>query len=120
MIATVDPRRALPHDQPMTQLPDDALSDQIRIRLRQLLAERGNGRSISLAEAAQVIAEQTGTHWHELMRPVRTVVAALASQGLIDVIQEASTVDVREIRGPVRLRLRDTAIAMSAHRSSPD
>lgn len=97
----------------MSQLPDDSLSRHIRSRLQQMLVERGSGNSISLAETAQVIAEQTGGRWQEIMRPVRIVVAALASQGVIDVIQQDNAVNIDEIRGPVRLRLRDAAVAMS-------
>lgn len=99
----------------MSQLPDDSLSDHIRIRLQKLLVERGSGQSVSLAETAQVIAEQTGARWQEIMRPVRTVVAALASQGVIEVIQQDCAVNIHESRGPVRLRLRDAAIVMSPH-----
>lgn len=98
----------------MSQLPDDPLADSIRRRLHGLLLERGVGNSVSLSETAQVIAEQLGKDWHEIMRPVRTVVAALASSGLIDVIQQDVTVDIAESRGPVRLRLRSAAVAMAA------
>jgi hypothetical protein len=40
------------------------------------------------------------------MRPVRTVAAAMAEAGAIEVLQHESVVDIGDVRGPVRLRLR--------------
>jgi hypothetical protein len=40
------------------------------------------------------------------MRPVRTVAAAMAEAGAIEVLQHEAVVDIGDVRGPVRLRLR--------------
>ncbi|MEO8011119.1 MAG: DUF3253 domain-containing protein [Dokdonella sp.] len=72
----------------------------------ELLVARGPGRSIDVSEAAQCLALRIGYHWHDLMRPVRTVSAALADAGTVEALQNEAVVDIRAARGPVRLRLR--------------
>ncbi|WP_440222296.1 DUF3253 domain-containing protein [Dokdonella sp. MW10] len=87
-------------------LTDDALADRIRECLIELLLARGAGRTIALSEAAQAVSMRIGYHWRDLMRPVRTVAAMLAEAGTIEALQHEVVVDVRDARGPVRLRLR--------------
>ena len=87
-------------------LPDDELAERIRACVLELLASRGPGRSICPSEAARMLAMRIGSHWQDLMRPVRTVAAAMAEAGAIEVIQHESVVDIGDVRGPVRLRLR--------------
>ena len=89
-----------------SQLSDDALAHRIRECVLELLVERGPGRTVGLSEAAQALAVRIGYHWHDLMRPVRTVAAALADAGTIEAMQHEFVVDIRDARGPVRLRLR--------------
>ncbi|HEY0180390.1 MAG TPA: DUF3253 domain-containing protein [Dokdonella sp.] len=86
-------------------LPDDELAEQVRESVLTLLIERGPGRSICPSEAARLLAVRIGCRWQELMRPVRTIAAMLADAGLIEVTQHDAVVDIREVRGPVRLRL---------------
>jgi hypothetical protein len=100
-----------------TQLSEDVLALRIRECILELLVDRGPGRTIGLAEAAQALALRIGYHWHDLMRPVRTVAAALADAGTIEALQLESVVDIREARGPVRLRLRALPGKRSAVRS---
>ena len=40
------------------------------------------------------------------MRPVRTVVASLCAGGVLDATQHDVVVDIQQVRGPIRLRLR--------------
>jgi uncharacterized protein DUF3253 len=87
-------------------LPDDELAERIRACVLELLAARGPGRSICPSEAARMLAMRLGCHWQDLMRPVRTVAAAMAEAGAIEVLQHESVVDIGDVRGPVRLRLR--------------
>jgi hypothetical protein len=87
-------------------LPDDELAERIRSCVLELLAARGPGRSICPSEAARMLAMRIGSHWQDLMRPVRTVAAAMAEAGAIEVLQHESVVDIGDVRGPVRLRLR--------------
>lgn len=86
--------------------PDDDLAERIRSCVLDLLASRGPGRSICPSEAARMLALRTGAHWQDLMRPVRTIAAAMAEAGTIEVMQHEAVVDISEVRGPVRLRLR--------------
>jgi len=85
---------------------DDALAERIRECLVELLAQRGPGRSICPSEAAHLLAARIGWRWQDLMRPVRTVAAVLVELGQVEAIQHESVVDIREVRGPIRLRLR--------------
>jgi Protein of unknown function (DUF3253) len=88
------------------ELPDDELAERIRACVLELLVSRGAGRSICPSEAARLLAMRFGGHWQDLMRPVRTVAAAMADAGAIEVLQHEAVVDIGEVRGPVRLRLR--------------
>jgi len=87
-------------------LPDDELAERIRVCVLELLVARGPGRSICPSEAARMLAMRISAHWQDLMRPVRTVAAAMAEAGAIEVLQHEAVVDIGEVRGPVRLRLR--------------
>jgi hypothetical protein len=87
-------------------LPDDELAERIRACVLELLIARGPGRSICPSEAARMLAMRTGTPWQHLMRPIRTVAAAMAEAGTIEVLQHEAVVDIGDVRGPVRLRLR--------------
>lgn len=87
-------------------LPDDTLAEHLRECLMELLLLRGPGRSICPSEVARLLGHRMGWRWQELMRPVRTVAAALAELGLIEAMQHERVVDIRDVRGPVRLRLR--------------
>ncbi len=89
-----------------SQLSDDVLAQRIRECMLELLVARGPGRTIGLGEAAQALGVRIGYHWHDLMRPVRTVAAVLAEAGTIEAVQHDAVVDIRDVRGPVRLRLR--------------
>ncbi|HEY0232482.1 MAG TPA: DUF3253 domain-containing protein [Dokdonella sp.] len=87
-------------------LPDDKLADRIRECAMELLIERGPGRSICPSEVARMLAARVGCRWQDLMRPVRIVAAALADGGTLEATQHEAVVDIRDVRGPVRLRLR--------------
>lgn len=91
--------------------PDDPLAQSIRECLLELLANRGPSRSVCPSEVAQTLGGRIGCPWQDLMRPVRTVGAALAESGVLEAFQDDRVVNLREVRGPVRLRLR----ARSAH-----
>lgn len=72
----------------------------------ELLVERGPGRSICPSEVARLLGGRMGCRWQELMRPVRTIAAMLAEDGLVEATQHEHVVDIKDVRGPVRLRLR--------------
>jgi hypothetical protein len=88
------------------QLPDDELAERVRASVIELLNMRGPGRSICPSEAARMLAMRIGVHWQDLMRLVRTVAARMADSGEIEVLQHDAVVDIADVRGPVRLRMR--------------
>ncbi len=90
----------------ISHLSEDTLAMRIRDCALELLVARGPGRSVDVSEVAQCLALRIGYHWHDLMRPVRTVSAALADAGTVEALQHEAVVDIRAARGPVRLRLR--------------
>jgi len=100
-----------------SSLAEDVLAQRIRECVLEMLVARGPGRTIGLIEAAQSMAVRVGYHWHDLMRPVRTVVAALAESGVIEALQHGRVIDIRSARGPVLLRLRALPGSRSAQRS---
>ena len=111
--AANDPDRAMLRAGPishwtrMTLLAtDDILAERISECVLELLTERGPGRSICPSEAARMLALRIDYPWQDLMRPVRTVAAVLADAGLLEATQHEVLVDIREVRGPIRLRLR--------------
>lgn len=85
---------------------DDPLAERIRECVMELLVERGPGRSICPSEAAHMVGVRLSCRWQDMMRPVRTVAAVLADQGVLEATQHEVIVDIRHVRGPVRLRLR--------------
>lgn len=99
----------------ISHLSDDALAIRIRDCVLEMLVARGPGRTIDVSEVAQSLALRIGYHWHDLMRPVRTVAAALNDAGTIEAMQSGAVVDIRDARGPVRLRLRVLPGQRSAH-----
>lgn len=100
----------------MTQdLLDDPLAERVRECVMELLVERGPGRSICPSEAARMIGVRLGCHWQDLMRPVRTVAAALVDMGVVEATQHEAIVDIRKVRGPVRLRLRSLPVHRGIH-----
>ena len=66
-----------------------------------LLAQRDAGKTICPSEAARALAAD----WRPLMDDVRATAAAMADDGRLEVTQRGEVVDVREARGPIRLRL---------------
>lgn len=92
---------------------DDTLAERIHECVLELLAERGAGRTICPSEAARTLSLRIDHPWQDLMRAVRTVAAKLVDSGEIEALQEGSLVDIREVRGPIRLRLRNRGLRMT-------
>lgn len=86
------------------QPPDDALSKVIHDYLVEMLDARLGDASICPSETARLLGEDLKVEWRDLMRPIREVTARLADQGRIEVLQSGRPVNIREARGPVRIR----------------
>ena len=65
-----------------------------------LLHARDPGKTICPSEVARAMDPD---HWRPLMQRVRDAAAKLADRGEIIVTQKGKTVDVRTVRGPVRI-----------------
>jgi hypothetical protein len=85
---------------------DGQLGRRIRQAMLTLLEQRFGNATICPSEAARRIAADFGCGWQELMRPVRYVASQLADSGQIQAFQNGRPVDIREARGPIRIRLR--------------
>ena len=66
-----------------------------------LLDQRRPGATICPSDAARAAAPDA---WRPLMDPVRQAAAELADEGVVEVTQKGTAVDVRTARGPVRIR----------------
>ncbi len=91
---------------PVSHALDDILADRIRSKLASLLAQQHGAVSICPTDAARLLALELNTEWRELMRPVRCIASQMAAAGSIEVLQRERPVDIRDARGPVRLRLK--------------
>lgn len=91
---------------PRQFLAEESLATLIHECVIELLEHRQSDDSICLSDAARIIGSELNVEWRDLMRPARDVAARMADQGRIEVVQSGKTVDIRNARGPVRLRLR--------------
>jgi len=83
--------------------------DRLAETILALLALRRLGATVCPSEVARAVG---GDGWRALMPSVRDAAGRLADDGRIVVTQRGEVVDVRHVRGPVRLRLsrRDDAM----------
>ena len=79
--------------------PDTALEAAIL----ELLAQRGNDKTICPSEAARLVG---GNGWRGLMESARTAARRLVAQGRIVVTQRGRVVDASTVKGAIRLKLR--------------
>ncbi len=97
----------MPHTRIRPPIPEETLSQLIHACVLEVLAKHlGDERGVCPSEVAMMAAEDVPVEWRDLMRPVRMVAARLAEQGRLEVLQNGKVVNIREVRGDVRLRLR--------------
>jgi hypothetical protein len=84
--------------------PDPEIPDRATAAILDLLAERDPGKTICPSEAARVLAGDAD--FRPYMDPVREAAGRLAEAGRIEVTQKGRRVDVTDVRGPIRLGLR--------------
>jgi hypothetical protein len=85
---------------------DDFVSARLEAAILGLLATRAAGATICPSEAARAVASESDVNWRPLMAATRLAALRLATAGRIDITQRGRCVDVTQVRGPVRLRLR--------------
>lgn len=78
--------------------------DRARRVILELVEERGTDKTICPSEAARVLAGDGD--FRPYMEPVREAAGRLAEAGRIEVTQKGRRVDVTDVRGPIRLGLR--------------
>ncbi|MEF9421067.1 MULTISPECIES: DUF3253 domain-containing protein [Xanthomonas] len=81
------------------QSPDDA---QVAASIRRLLAQRRPEQSICPSEVARALSDDAAV-WRNLMPQVRAVAAAAACAGVVRITQQGRTVQLPDVRGPIRL-----------------
>ena len=69
-----------------------------------LLAQRQPGASICPSDAARAVYAHSA-QWRSAMPAVRALAAGLSDAGRLVVTQGSQTVNIRQAKGPVRLRL---------------
>jgi hypothetical protein len=83
---------------------DPATIDRASAAILDLLAKRDPDKTICPSEAARVLAGDGD--FRPYMEPVREAAARLADAGRVEVTQKGRRVDVADVRGPIRLGLR--------------
>ena len=72
-----------------------------------LCAERGRGKSICPSEAARIAGGDPNdpSRWRPLMKTARAAAAELQDEGRIQVLRKGKPVDIRTVKGVIRLAL---------------
>jgi len=74
---------------------------QIERTIRELLAQRDEGKTICPSDAARAL---DADGFRELMQPVRRVARDMVERGELEVTQKGRVVDIDTARGAIRLR----------------
>ena len=83
------------------------MSARIELEILRQVTARGPNKSICPSEVARALDAE---EWRGLMTPVRRAATRLARTGQIDILRKGRPVDpVEEIKGVIRLRLREAA-----------
>jgi hypothetical protein len=91
--------------------PEKPADDPVATAILETLSELAPGASISLMDAARVIADQRRRPadgpelWRRYMNAVRQQATHLARQGRIEITRKGQPVDPKNFKGVVRLRL---------------
>ena len=94
-----------------THLVEDRLATRIQARMREMLEDGFGTALVDPIEAARQVATELGCEWRDLMRPLRHIIARMARSGELEVLQDGVPVDIGEVRGPIRLRLKRPNLA---------
>lgn len=99
--------RSMPHSRIHPPVPEETLSQVLHACILEMLAQRpGDLKGTCPGDVARLAAEDLHMDWRDLMRPVRLVAARLAEQGRLEILKDGVAVNIREVRGDVRLRLK--------------
>jgi hypothetical protein len=83
-------------------------TDPAEAAILQTLTARGPGKSITYSEAAKALAgNPPDDSWHKSMHPIRLAATRLARAGQIEILRKGKPVDPANLRGVLRLRLKE-------------
>ncbi len=86
------------------QRPDMKPEAEIAATILRLVEAQGAHKSISPTDVARALDPA----WQSLLGPVRRAAIGLAVAGRIDILRKGKPVDPGEVRGVIRLRLRNS------------
>lgn len=73
-------------------------------RILSMAKKRGLEKTLCPSEIARQLASDE-EQWRSLMEPVRLAAATLIDEGLLVCKQKGELVDIRTVKGPIRLQL---------------
>lgn len=79
---------------------------ELKTVIMELVEMRGSSKTICPSEAARSYAD--GDNWREWMEPVRNAAHELYREHRIQIEQYGKPIDPDNIRGPIRLRLKES------------
>ena len=82
------------------------MPDRVADEILRLLRERGPDKTACPSEVARRLAD--GGDLHPYMEPVREAAKGLADADRIVVTQKGRSVEIGAVRGPIRLKLKDS------------
>jgi hypothetical protein len=89
-----------------THLVEDRLAACMQARMREMLDGGFGSALVDPIDTARQVGTELGCAWHDLMRPLRHIIASMARRGELEVLQDGVPVDIGEVRGPILLRLK--------------
>jgi hypothetical protein len=95
-------------ERPGAPVADPPVADaRFSALILELCTARGVGKSICPSEVARAASgdPNDGVRWRALMRQVRAAAAALQDAGAIQVLRKNKPVDIRTVKGVIRLAL---------------
>jgi hypothetical protein len=78
-------------------------AEAIEQAILELVARRGEGKTICPSEAARALGGHQPEGWGPLMKPVRAAAVRLAKQGRIAILRKGRAVDPDDFKGVYRL-----------------
>jgi hypothetical protein len=92
-------------DPPSDETPETVRREpagRFELTILQLAAERGEEKSFCPSEVARALSEE----WRPLLTHVRAAARRLAEEGRIDILRHGKPILPSEIKGVIRLRLK--------------
>jgi len=89
----------------MVLAKQDIEEAQIRREIIQVLEKRGVGKTCCPSEIPRKLFPK---RWRDYMALTRLVAVQMVKEGLLDIYQRGKKVEIDNIKGPIRLRLKSS------------